>query len=230
MCGIFGFVSLDGSGPDLQRLRTIARVTERRGPHAFGFAWIDGRGRLRAFKQTGRITSHLSLLSMVSDARMMIGHCRFATHGAPENNLNNHPHPCDGGWLVHNGVIRHYDQLAFEFNLPRVTECDSEVLGLLIEELDGSLVSRVLEAAQLCSGGPLATMALWRAPQRLIALTSGGQPLHVGQSKRGTYLASLAEGLPNPQHVEDGTALAFAYRNGRCETSVHAMNASRSLF
>ena len=105
MCGVFGFVSRNQGRVDLQVLRRVAQATERRGPHAFGFAWIDRRGRLKCYKQTGRVGDHLGLLGMAADARMLIGHCRFATQGSPADNINNHPHPADGGWLVHNGQV-----------------------------------------------------------------------------------------------------------------------------
>ena len=80
-------------GPDLKLLRRLATVTEQRGPHAFGFAWVDGRGRLRSYRQTGRITDHLGLLAAARDARLLIGHTRWATQGDPADNLNNHPTP-----------------------------------------------------------------------------------------------------------------------------------------
>jgi len=100
MCGVFGFVSSGEGRLNLAALKRIARVTESRGPHAFGFAWIDGRGRLHCFKQTGRITDSLALLGMAAGARMLIGHCRYATHGDYRQNINNHPHAADGGWIV----------------------------------------------------------------------------------------------------------------------------------
>jgi hypothetical protein len=40
MCGFFGFITKDGSGPNLDRLRLIAIQTQRRGHHAFGLASI----------------------------------------------------------------------------------------------------------------------------------------------------------------------------------------------
>ena len=67
MCGVFGFVGFDGKGPNLKRLAAIARVTMRRGQHAFGFAWLDGAGRLKMFKQTGKIVDYLGLLMMARD-------------------------------------------------------------------------------------------------------------------------------------------------------------------
>ena len=86
MCGVFGFVSRDGGKMNVELLGRIAEVTERRGPHAFGFAWIDRRGRLKCYKQTGRITDHLGLMMMAADARMLIGHCRFAFHPSQHAN------------------------------------------------------------------------------------------------------------------------------------------------
>jgi glutamine phosphoribosylpyrophosphate amidotransferase len=76
MCGVFGFVSRDGGAVNLKTLARVAEATERRGPHAFGFAWIDRRGRLKCCRQTGRITDHLGLLTLAADARMLVGHCR----------------------------------------------------------------------------------------------------------------------------------------------------------
>ena len=70
---------------------------------------------------------------MARNARMLVGHCRWATHGDPRNNLNNHPHPADGGWIVHNGVVHNHEDLRRRVRPLAVTECDSEVLGLLIE-------------------------------------------------------------------------------------------------
>lgn len=209
MCGVFGFVSFDGKGPNLKRLEAIAHVTMRRGPHAFGFAWLDGAGRLRMFKQTGRIVDYLGLLAMAHDARMLIGHCRFATHGDPKNNLNNHPHPADGGWIVHNGVIGDYDEIVHAGDLHPVTGCDSEVLGLLIEEGQGTLRKRCVEAVQYASGSPLVMLGLWSRPGRMVALRSGN-PLALGVCDGRVYLGSLMDGLPGKVvEVPDGGGVEF---------------------
>src|SRR4051794_35554684 len=134
MCGVFGFVAHDDRPVNPKILARVALATQRRGPHAWGMAWIDGKGRLRMYKQTGKVGDALGLLKMAADARLLVGHCRYATMGDPTNNLNNHPHPCDGGWIVHNGVIPNYGGLVDRFGLHPVSGCDSEVLGLLIEQ------------------------------------------------------------------------------------------------
>jgi glucosamine 6-phosphate synthetase-like amidotransferase/phosphosugar isomerase protein len=208
MCGVFGFVAKDDGPLNLNILSRVATVTERRGPHAWGMAWINREGRLCMYKQTGRITDNLGLLSMARDATLLIGHTRWATQGDPDNNLNNHPHPSDGGWIVHNGMIPNFRTLISEHDLHPVTDCDSEVLGLLIETLPGKLLSRCVKTANLASERNLVMLGLWK-PGRLIAVRHGN-PLHVGETGRGFYLASLKSGLPGDvSEVADNQALEF---------------------
>lgn len=208
MCGVFGFVAKEDGPLNLNILERVARVTERRGPHAWGMAWITKEGKMKMYKQTGRIKDHLGLLAMAKDATVLIGHTRFATQGDPENNLNNHPHPCDGGWIVHNGMIPAYRHLIDQHDLYPTTDCDSEVLGLLVEKMQGDLVSRCVEAANLCSERNLVMLGLWK-PGRLVAVRSGN-PLHLGETGKGYYLASLADGLPGTvTELADNQALEF---------------------
>jgi glucosamine--fructose-6-phosphate aminotransferase (isomerizing) len=195
MCGIFGYVAKHDKAVDLTTLRRIASITETRGPHAWGLAWVDAKGKMRTYKQTGRIVDALGLLAMAKDARMLIGHCRWATHGNPENNLNNHPHDGGDAWVVHNGVIGHYRDLAARHRLSMHTECDSEVLGLMVQKFKGKPMARARRACIEAMGeSPFATMMLW--PDRLIAAKANRQPLHVGETRDAYYLASLGWGLP----------------------------------
>lgn len=210
MCGVFGFVSYNGKGPDQKTLKTIAAATMTRGAHAFGFAWLDHAGRMRMFKQSGRIVDHFSLLSMVADARVLVGHCRFATHGDPRVNANNHPHPADSGWIVHNGVVSNHEDLAAEYDLWPTTDCDSEVLGLLIAGTKGGLISRCSRTANVAKG-PLVVLGVWANPARLVAVRRGN-PLFVSETKSGEqfYLGSLSHGLPGKvTEVRDRTGVEW---------------------
>jgi glucosamine--fructose-6-phosphate aminotransferase (isomerizing) len=180
---------------DLDILAEVAEVTMSRGPHAWGMAWVTREGRLRMFKQEGRIVDSLGLLAMAKDAVMLIGHCRWATHGTPENNLNNHPHPSDGGWIVHNGMIRDYQDIATRHDLHTMTECDSEVLGLLVEKSKGPVIDRCARAMRICRGNnPIVMLGLWK--DSLVAAADNGQPLHVGETGKSYYLGSLHGALP----------------------------------
>lgn len=222
MCGVFGFISDRGRLPNMKRLRDIAVATERRGRHAFGFAWVDGAGRLRYYKKIGRISENLETLAMLADARMLIGHCRHATAGDPMDNINNHPHPADGGWIIHNGQIPNCGDLYQCCGLRPSTDCDSEVLGLLIEsQSSGSLRDRCTLAVQaIDEDSPAVMLGIWSRPGRLVAIKRG-KPLMIGQAATGIYLASLRSGLPmNARDVADDSCLMFNQnKEGACDGS-----------
>ena len=213
MCGVFGFITSDGRGPDVARLLRIALVTQTRGAHAFGLAWVDADGALHTFKQPGPASSHLGQLECCRGARAVIGHCRYATHGSPADNRNNHPHVVGSGYLVHNGVITNHQQLLRRHRLTQTSQCDSEILGLLMSRTAGSIVQRAAWAANQVQGD-LAMLGIWRSPARILVCRRG-RPLHVGQAREGLYLASLTEGLPaKARVVTDGTARVVTYDDG----------------
>jgi glucosamine--fructose-6-phosphate aminotransferase (isomerizing) len=206
MCGLFGFITKTGARPDLDRLRAIALETEQRGAHAFGLVWIDRDGRLHAFKRPGPISAYLHELDRCRHARVIVGHCRYATHGHPAINANNHPHRVGRGWLVHNGVVRNYLQIVQRYGLETTTDCDSEVLGLLMAKIPGSLERRATIGVAAAEG-PLAIMGLWAKPARLLLVRRGNQ-LWIGETRRGAYLGSLPGELPaQPEPIPDGIAI-----------------------
>lgn len=195
MCGVFGFVQTDSNRRvDLSRLRNIARVTETRGHHAFGLIWLDQQGTVHTWKQPGSATQHLDQLDACADAAVIIGHCRWATHGSFEDNRNNHPHVAwNHGWYVHNGVVHNHDELTRRFTLTRKTECDTEVLGLLLGKFKGTLTARAVATINEVHG-PLVMLGLW-AKKRQVLLARSGNPLCYARHHEGLYLASLATGL-----------------------------------
>lgn len=210
MCGIFGYITHHGQGPQVARLRRIALMTQSRGEDAFGLAWLEADGQMGIFKRQGPAQDWLDELERCRSAVALIGHCRWATHGAPTDNRNNHPHAAGRGWLAHNGVVRNYSELAQQFQLGLKTQCDSEVLGLLMARCPGSLKQRSAWAANQARGD-LAILGLWRRPARLLVVRRG-KPLHLGQGRDGAYFASLPEGLPSkPQTVADGTTRVLEY-------------------
>ena len=111
--------------------------------------------------------------------------------------MNNHPHPADGGWYVHNGQIPNHDDLTDEFDLLRSTDCDSEVLGLLVQHLDGTLKNRVVDTVNLCDTTmPLNIAGIWSRPARCVVVKRGN-PLVMGEGSTGNiYFASLKVGVP----------------------------------
>jgi len=214
MCGIFGFITNSGQGPDIHRLRRLALVTQTRGAHAFGLAWLDAEATIQTFKTPGPASDHLDELDRCRNAVVMVGHCRYATHGSPRDNRNNHPHPAGSGQLIHNGVVHNYDQLVREHGLAPQTQCDSEVLALLMTRCPGTIAQRSAWVAGQTMG-ELALLGIWREPARLL-VSRRGRPLHFGQSPGGFYLASLPEGLPGQaKQVIDRSTRVLVY-DGTC--------------
>lgn len=214
MCGIFGFISSQGEGPSISRLRRLALIMQSRGEHAFGLAWLEASGTIQTFKQPGAAKFHLDELERCRNAVVMVGHCRFATHGSPLDNRNNHPHVAGSGYLVHNGVVLNYHDLAHRHRLKLGSQCDSEVLGMLMTRCAGTIAERSAWMAGQALGD-LAMLGIWRRPARLL-VARRGRPLHFGEGRRGFYFASLPLGLPGQvKAVADCSTRVLTYDGGK---------------
>jgi glucosamine 6-phosphate synthetase-like amidotransferase/phosphosugar isomerase protein len=203
MCGLIGYI---GKSLDLDAFRKTALATEAaRGGHAFGFAWIDPKNRLRMFKASGALRDQPHALDLAWDAKMLVAHVRWATNGNAAYSCNNHPHSCDTGWLVHNGTLPMHRALAAYWGVAQTGFCDSEVLAGLVEVAPETGLARRLAWA-LAAGrqdAPQAALGLWTRPGRMLAARAG-KPLHWMRFHGGTYLASDAAHLP------PGTVHSFA--------------------
>jgi glucosamine 6-phosphate synthetase-like amidotransferase/phosphosugar isomerase protein len=178
------------------------------------------------FKQSGRISRHLGLLAMMADAKMIIGHTRWATHGSHTQNINNHPHSADGGWIVHNGVLGNHEQLIREYDLNPVSSCDTEVLGLMIEQADGTMLERCKSAA-LAQSGPLVLCGLWTRPNRLVLVRSGN-PLSISKHDGDRYyFASSDVALTGTtKKMPDHSAMEFG--PGRVAKAIHRIDGKKA--
>ncbi len=207
MCGIAGAVANGKSKITIKNLKRMASGIVTRGRHAYGVAWIGSDNRVRMHKWSGAITENLEVFDRMVGAKAVIMHTRWATHGNAEANENNHPHPVDGGWLVHNGQIPNYEELIDDFDLLNSSECDSEVLGLLMTEFRGTILERAKTTIDLCAHDrPLCMAALLPNPTRLV-IAKRGNPLFVSVGSSGNlYFSSCVEGLPkNARPMEENT-------------------------
>lgn len=136
MCGIVGYVGNKGCGPDVV-IKGLRRL-EYRGYDSAGMA-IKVRGDIEVHRAVGGVDDLYDSIPENStwDSDCVIGHTRWATHGAPATR-NAHPHTSMNGkvTLVHNGIIENYETLkkkliseGYEFQ----SETDTEVLANWIE-------------------------------------------------------------------------------------------------
>lgn len=157
----------------------------------------------------------------------LIGHLRWATHGDPSDNITNHPHPCDGGWMVHNGVVRNHLELEVKHELLPSGECDSEILARLAEEIGGvNYLERASRAVEVSTGNCV-TLSLWARPRVSLVAVRRGNPLAAIESKEGTYLAT---GFPTSEEAvsfEDGSAWQFTFDKERCDAGLSTRTLKR---
>ena len=135
MCGIVGYV---GPKSTQDVLLGGLRRLEYRGYDSAGISVISD-GHLATRKKAGKLDNLVADIKAhpIAEARIGIGHTRWATHGAPTDE-NAHPHL--GGTasklaLIHNGIIENFSELKQELldaGTSFASETDSEVAAHLI--------------------------------------------------------------------------------------------------
>ena len=149
MCGILGYAGNvpEGKwGETYALLEALFLKSEKRGQDATGFV-----ARTEPYKNplasdivlskqpipASRFISEDSSWRELRHRRcsMVLGHVRWATHGSPADNFNNHPLVGqDGLYLVHNGILAGHEASAERLGLELSTACDSETILRLAEE------------------------------------------------------------------------------------------------
>ncbi len=202
MCGIFGCISDDAAVSVLEGLRML----EYRGYDSAGLAAIlpGLDSPIETEKTTGYVSDLVSKANgRFSQARVSIGHTRWATHGGVTD-TNAHPHSSSDGkiTIVHNGIIENAHQLqqrvkklGYELN----SETDSEVIvHLFHHEIEN----------QPDNLGPLdaflSTISLLKGSWAIAAIMSGsesilvarnGAPLVVGKGHNSICISSDVQAL-----------------------------------
>jgi glucosamine 6-phosphate synthetase-like amidotransferase/phosphosugar isomerase protein len=100
---------------------------------------------------------------------LLVGHCRHATRGSPSINRNNPPHKTRGRWIISNGVVHNWQPWVEKYERRMKSECDREVLALLISQPSGNLLERVAWAVKQAEV-PLPCLSCGRARLRGLPL------------------------------------------------------------
>lgn len=213
MCGIAGFSLKKNSSVNARVLaHSLLAAIESRGSHASGFAFTSGNA-LGYYKNAVR-GGQLPLRTMPRDAKTVILHTRFSTHGSESDNRNNHPVMSPDGniALTHNGVISNHDTVRRSFS-PEIQaalpEVDTSVIPALLQEGTYKDFSRL--------GGYAAVAWLVKGEQDL---------LHIGKLKNSPVAwTQLADGsfvyASTKQLLQQALRAAGLWHGGILELAEH---------
>ena len=174
------------------------RRLEYRGYDSAGISVIS-EGQLATRKKAGKLDNLVADIKAhpIAEARIGIGHTRWATHGAPTDQ-NAHPHlggPSSKLALIHNGIIENFSELKQELldaGTSFASETDSEVAAHLIaKEYEGSkdLVSAFGKVVNRLHGAFTILVIHEDFPDLILAARKNA-PLVVGLGEGENFLGS----------------------------------------
>ena len=217
MCGIFGYV---GKESVVHTLIQGLQKLEYRGYDSAGIAVALPGGKIEVVKQVGNVDELAqSLGEQLPEAKMGIGHTRWATHGAVTE-VNAHPHrDCTGTLaVVHNGIVENFADLRRSLKQgghKLVSDTDSEVIVHLLEEQmkqGMTLEKGVMQLGKLLQGSNVILVLSTACETSMAALKLGyAGGMLVGYGDGQIFLSSDLPALPPEAEkvvfLEDGEAV-----------------------
>jgi glucosamine--fructose-6-phosphate aminotransferase (isomerizing) len=196
MCGIVGVLGDKPAAPII--LEALKRL-EYRGYDSAGVATLIDGDILRRRAEGKLFNLEKALHDAPLDGTLGIGHTRWATHGAPNEN-NAHPHATDRVAIVHNGIIENFRELRERLTAAGArfsTETDSEVIAHLVTHYlnEGRSPRDAAKAALGELEGAFALGIIFKGEDDLIIGARRGCPLAVGYGEGAMYLGSDAFAL-----------------------------------
>lgn len=209
MCGLSGI--LLGSMAK-RRVKDIEALTdmftrllllsEHRGPHATGVAWVKRDGTMqvskeplpaRQFVQSGAYLDWL--LGVDRQVTYLMGHTRWPSRGHVGNPAENHPISAPPVLLTHNGTILNHAWHCRRLCLRQMTRVDSELLARIAQHHAGTkgidLDAFLTDIHPLDGSMSLAVVATTH-PEEVILL-KGNMPLEVRIHPRARALLYASE-------------------------------------
>jgi glucosamine 6-phosphate synthetase-like amidotransferase/phosphosugar isomerase protein len=229
-----------------EQFSRLLLLSEHRGPHATGAAWVKRDGTMhvvkaplpaRAFIQTAEYLDWL--FGIDKDVTYLMGHTRWPTRGSERNPANNHPLVAPIGEagqrlaLCHNGHVLRVEDHFSRLQLARTAQVDSELLLRLAQRhagADGLDLPAFLTDIAPLEGRMSCTLVATTRPEEIILLR-GNMPLEVRLHRRQKLLAYaseapiLARGL-----TDDGWATVPVAEGEGLVVDAHALAIRRATF
>jgi glucosamine--fructose-6-phosphate aminotransferase (isomerizing) len=190
MCGIVGYIGDNNCVPII--IEGLKRL-EYRGYDSSGIAIIN-QGNIDIYKKIGKIINLEEFLPDGLEAKIGIGHTRWATHGGVTDK-NAHPHNSRNNRIaiIHNGIIENYTILknklkseGYEFK----SETDSEVIAHLLEKnYKGNFEEAFYNTLQILEGA-YGIVAISTDEPGYFMVARKGSPLVIGVGDEEMFVAS----------------------------------------
>ena len=199
MCGIVGVTSNKNVvGQLIEGLKSL----EYRGYDSAGIAVINNSKAIN-IKHVGQVEllERKTNESNLSDAKIGIGHTRWATHGEPTI-TNAHPHSNTDGtvFVVHNGIIENYKEIRSileKDGYTFISQTDTEVIPHLIDyylKSNNDFKDAFIKALNDLNGS-YAIAAIYTKTPDSIYVARLSSPLLIGVGKDQNYVASDASAI-----------------------------------
>jgi glucosamine--fructose-6-phosphate aminotransferase (isomerizing) len=188
MCGIAAVCRSRQTG--ISHLKSFvveaALDIESRGPHATGFAWAaPADGHPWYWKSPGPARKVAHKVPLPNGVGTILVHTRWATHGKPEDNRNNHPVVAPGLTLIHNGVLTNHRDLLELLNVEPDGECDSEALAWLLANGPDQLGAQPWELLELVEGSAAIAWLEASEPHVMHLARLATRPMAIGWTNQG---------------------------------------------
>jgi glucosamine 6-phosphate synthetase-like amidotransferase/phosphosugar isomerase protein len=210
MCGLVGILAGYHPKRRVKEVEALADVftmllllSEHRGPHATGVAWVkrDGRRQVekaplpaRQFVQSGAYLDWL--LGVDRQVTYLMGHTRWPSRGSARNHEENHPLSCAPPILLtHNGTVLDHRRHLARLRLPQSTQVDSELLARLAQQHAGPAgidLEAFLGDLHPIEGSMSLALVATNRPEDVLLL-KGNMPLEVRIQPRRRVLAYASE-------------------------------------
>ena len=209
MCGIVGVLGTNEVAPIL--VEALKRL-EYRGYDSAGIATIND-GALDRRRAIGKLVNLGDrLVHEPLAGKSGIGHTRWATHGAPNEN-NAHPHKSGKVAVVHNGIIENFRDLREELathGLGFTTDTDTETVAMLADHFvsQGATPIEAVNQTLAKLDGAFALAFLFDGEPDLMIAARKGSPLAIGHGDGEMYIGSdaiaLAPMTDRVSYLEEG--------------------------